>query len=349
MKTPMLWPMTNSAKPVSIWLFICCAMIFIMVAIGGVTRLTESGLSITQWKPVTGVIPPMNDTQWQAEFSEYQKIPEYQQLRKGMSLDEYKNIYFWEYLHRLWGRLIGIVFALPLIYFWVRGKLHQDWKIPLAVLFFLGLNQGFLGWYMVQSGLSVNVDVSQYRLTAHLTLAAIIYAYMLWIALHIKNFYKSAPLVSAPKNLRYATILVFIIFWLTFIMGGFMAGTNAGLLYATFPKFNGDWIPGGMWILEPLYRNLFENPTTIHAVHRFVATALVIGAIGLMLYSFFAKASKKIKVPAIHVGVMALIQMALGISAIARAVPITLGTAHQAGAMVLLTFFLWLLFVIRKQ
>ncbi|TAH33776.1 MAG: heme A synthase [Alphaproteobacteria bacterium] len=340
--------MINSAKPVSAWLFLCCAMIFIMVAIGGVTRLTESGLSITQWKPVTGIIPPLNDAEWQAEFSLYQQIPEYQLVHKGMTLDEYKNIYFWEYLHRLWGRLIGVVFALPLIYFWMRGKLQRDWKVPLVILFLLGLNQGFLGWYMVQSGLSVNTDVSQYRLTAHLTLAATIYAYMLWIALHIRNFYKSAPLTPSPKYLRGAAIILFALFWLTFVMGGFMAGTNAGLLYTTFPQFNGEWAPGGMWEMQPWYMNLFENTTTIHAVHRFLASALVIGALSLMMYGFASKTSKKIKVPLIHVGVMSLIQMALGISTIARGVPVALGAAHQAGAILLLTFFVWLLFNLRK-
>ncbi len=337
----------NSEKTVSAWLFICCAMIFIMVVIGGVTRLTESGLSITEWKPITGIIPPIGAAQWEQEFNAYQKIPEYTQFNKGMTLDEYKNIYWWEYLHRLWGRLIGLAFALPLIYFWARGQLHREWKLPLVILFLLGLNQGFLGWYMVQSGLSVRTDVSQYRLTAHLTLAAIIYAYMFWIALHIRNF--SAPKLYAANKIRKPAIALFGLFWVTFIMGGFMAGTNAGLAFRDFPQFNGQWWPDGFWGLWPWWANIFENPITIHALHRTLAVLSVVLGLALGFYAIAQRPPKSVKIPVLHVAGMGIVQMAIGISTIARGVPITLGAAHQAGAILLLTFYIWLLFAVRKN
>lgn len=333
--------MTAQAKLTSTWLFVCCAMIFIMVALGGATRLTESGLSITEWKPVSGIIPPLNETEWQAQFDLYKQIPQYRLMNSNITLDDYKTIFWWEYAHRVWGRLIGLAFFLPLVFFWAKGYLHKDWKPALIVLLILGANQGFLGWIMVQSGLEgTRTSVSPYRLTAHLTLAAVIYAYMLWVALHIKNYF--SPKGPGAPFLRKPTLLLFALFWLTFIMGGFMAGTHSGLLYKTFPLYNGEAVPGGLLAMQPWYANFFENSTTIHFTHRSLAILLVLGSIALAAYGW--RAAKPVKVPLIHVAAMALVQMALGISTIAREVPVLLGTLHQAGSILLLTFFIWLLF-----
>ncbi len=317
-----------------------------MVVLGGVTRLTESGLSITEWKPVSGVLPPLNESQWREEFTKYQTIPEFKIERPQMTLDEYKTIYWWEYAHRLWGRLIGLAFFLPLVYFFVRGNLHKDWIPPLIIILLLGANQGFLGWYMVESGLSVRTDVSQYRLTAHLTLACLIYAYTLWIALHIRH---AAMKLFVPKaKILWPVMAIFALYWMTFIMGGFMAGTNAGLLYQTFPKYNADWWPSGVWILEPWYKNLFENTTAIHAVHRSLAIGLVVGSIAIVPYILKFRPPKSVKIPLFHVAGMGLVQMAIGISTIKHQIPIWLGALHQAGGVLLLTFFIWLLFSLRK-
>ena len=172
-------------QAIAYWLLLCCAMIFLMIVIGGITRLTLSGLSITEWQPVTGIVPPLSEAAWAAEFEKYQQIPQYKLLNAGMSLGEFKSIFLWEYVHRLWGRLIGFVYALPLLYFLIRRRIPRRLTLPLAGIFLLGFAQGALGWYMVKSGLSDRVSVSQYRLVAHLALALAIYALTLWIALGI--------------------------------------------------------------------------------------------------------------------------------------------------------------------
>lgn len=342
--------MTNALskqKYVSTWLLLCALMVFIMVGIGGATRLTESGLSITEWKPVTGVMPPLSEQSWLDEFAKYQKIPEYQQINRGMSLDEYKVIYWWEYAHRLWGRLIGLAFGLPLLFFWVRGYLQPAWKTPLLVILALGAAQGFMGWFMVQSGLSVRTDVSQYRLTAHLGLAAIIFSALLWYGWRIRHW--GQRVMVCHHQLCSHSLILFLLFVAVFIMGGFMAGTNAGLLFKTFPLYNGTWWPENAWVDALGLKNFFENTTLIHALHRTLAVAFVVYALVFVFWAVRHTNCKTIKIPLYHVAGFSVLQTVLGIKTIALGVPITLGVLHQLGGFLVLGSLVWAFYAMRLR
>ena len=238
------------------WLFLCCGLIFLMVVVGGITRLTLSGLSITEWKPVIGIVPPLSAADWAAEFARYQQIPEYRAIHFAMSLDEFKSIYYWEYLHRLLGRLIGVAFAVPFIWFLARRQLPRRLAPPLAGILLLGFLQGALGWYMVESGLADRVEVSQYRLVAHLALALAIYAAILWTALGIV---RGSRLPDAGPGWRRASEAVLALVALTILAGGFVAGTRAGLTYNTFPLMDGRLVPAGYAQLQPLMAELVRE------------------------------------------------------------------------------------------
>lgn len=338
---------TTGDRPVAVWLLICCAMIFAMVVIGGITRLTESGLSITEWRPLTGILPPLNEAEWQRVFDLYQRIPEYQLINRGMTLEEFKGIFWWEYIHRLWGRLIGVVFALPFLYFLVRGRIRRPLMPHLVAMFVLGGLQGLLGWYMVQSGLSERTDVSQYRLAAHLAAAFAIYAYIFWIALTLMRPLPAAQPDPGAAGLRRHLLAVAGLTGLTLLYGGFVAGLNAGMVYNTFPLMNGRLLPDGPLFLEPVWINLFENPGTVQFIHRVLAIALV----GTTLWLWVRARAVAL---AGHAGValtlltgMVLIQASLGIATLLLVVPIPLAAAHQAGAVVVLTLILWALHELR--
>ena len=301
-------PAKRGERAVAYWLLLCCGMIFAMVVIGGITRLTLSGLSITEWQPVTGIVPPLSEAAWIAEFEKYQQIPQYKLLNAGMSLGEFKSIFLWEYVHRLWGRLIGFVYALPLVYFLVRRQVPRRLVLPLAGVFLLGFAQGALGWYMVKSGLADRVSVSQYRLVAHLALALAIYALTLWIALGIlaragKNPSPASrerggrprkrpvgegaggesglrpltPTLSpvggegvSPAWRRAAEAIIGLVA-LTIAAGGFVAGLHAGLTYNTFPLMDGSFVPAGYATLKPFVLNWFENIAAVQFNHRVLA------------------------------------------------------------------------------
>ncbi len=289
-------------QAIAYWLLLCCAMIFLMVVIGGITRLTLSGLSITEWQPVTGIVPPLSEAAWVAEFEKYQQIPQYKLLNAGMSLGEFKSIFLWEYVHRLWGRLIGFVYALPLLYFLMRRQIPRRLMLPLAGIFLLGFAQGALGWYMVKSGLSDRVSVSQYRLVAHLALALAIYALTLWIALGILARTKPSPasregaaaqrrwvrawqrvrLRPSPqpsppagrgsvRRWRRAAEAMIGLVALTIAAGGFVAGLHAGLIYNTFPLMDGSFVPSGYAALKPFVLNWFETIAAVQFNHRLLA------------------------------------------------------------------------------
>jgi heme a synthase len=243
-----------------------------MVVVGGITRLTLSGLSITEWKPVIGIVPPLSAADWAAEFARYQQIPEYRAIHFAMSLDEFKSIYYWEYVHRLLGRLIGVAFALPFIWFLARRRLPWRLAPPLAGILLLGFLQGALGWYMVESGLADRVEVSQYRLVAHLALALAIYAAILWTALGIVG---GSP--GASAGWRRAADAVLALVAVTILAGGFVAGTRAGLTYNTFPLMDGRLLPGGYDQLQPFYLNWFENIAAVQFDHRALAIATATG------------------------------------------------------------------------
>jgi cytochrome c oxidase assembly protein subunit 15 len=317
---------------VAAWLFFCCGLIFLMVVVGGITRLTLSGLSITEWKPVIGIVPPLSASDWAAEFARYQQIPEYRAIHFAMSLDEFKSIYYWEYFHRLLGRLIGVAFAVPFIWFLARRQLPRHLAPPLAGILLLGFLQGALGWYMVESGLADRVEVSQYRLTAHLALALAIYAAILWTALGIVR-----GIAGASVGWRRAAEAVLALVALTILAGGFVAGTRAGLTYNTFPLMDGRVVPAGYAQLQPLWLNWFENIAAVQFDHRALAVATVSAV--FLLWAVGLRANLPIPArKALHALVaIAVLQVALGISTLLLVVPIPLAAAHQAGAVLLLT------------
>jgi cytochrome c oxidase assembly protein subunit 15 len=331
-RTPGRAGAERDARAVAVWLLVCCAMIFAMVVIGGITRLTWSGLSITEWQPVTGIVPPLSAADWTVEFDKYQQTPQYKLLNAGMALGDFKTIFLWEYVHRLWGRLIGFVYLLPFVYFLWRGRIPRRLAWPLAGIFALGFAQGALGWYMVESGLADRIEVSQYRLTAHLALALVIYAATLWTALGLLE----NPSSGASRIRRGAEIVLGLV-GLTIVAGGFVAGLNAGLVYNTFPLMGGRLVPADYAQLAPFVRNWFENVAAVQFDHRMLAMTTIVSVIALW------QAGRRDTLPlpaqrALHALLaIAVLQLSLGISTLLLVVPIPLAAAHQAGAVLLLS------------
>jgi cytochrome c oxidase assembly protein subunit 15 len=256
------------------WLFSLTALVFAMVVVGGATRLTDSGLSITEWQPIVGSVPPLTEADWQDAFAKYKEIPEYQRVNQGMSLEQFKVIYWWEWAHRALGRLIGLVFALPFAWFWFRGRLPPGLAPKLLGVLALGGLQGFIGWYMVQSGLAERVDVSQYRLALHLMLAFVIFGLLLWLALGLSAGGTPVRLSPVGRAQQRVAPLLIALLLVQIALGAFVAGLKAGLTYNTWPLMDGKLIPDGLGTLEPWYLNLFENVTTVQFAHRIVAYIL---------------------------------------------------------------------------
>ena len=327
----------TSARPqVAAWLLLCCALVFAMVVVGGVTRLTRSGLSIVEWQPILGTLPPMNVAQWQETFSKYQLTPEYLKVNHAMTLDEFKGIFWWEYFHRLLGRMIGMVFLLPLLWFWWRGRIDRPLALRLAGVFVLGGLQGAMGWYMVKSGLVDDPRVSQYRLTAHLAIAFAIYAAMLWTALGL--LYPGAEAAS-PKQKRLSRFSWVITATLAYmvITGGFVAGIRAGFAYNTFPLMNGHLVPPEIFMIEPWYLNFFNNMATVQFDHRLGAWLLAFLVPWFWLQTRREAHSARTNVATtLLLGLLAL-QITLGIATLLLVMPIPLAAAHQGGAVLLLS------------
>ncbi|MGH7174228.1 MAG: COX15/CtaA family protein [Gemmataceae bacterium] len=320
-------------RMVAYWLLACAAMIFAMVALGGITRLTESGLSITQWRPIEGVVPPLNRAEWQAAFDAYKQIPQYDAIHAGMTLAQFKGIYFWEWFHRLWGRLIGVVFLLPFLYFLVRQKIPASFAPRLMLLFLLGAFQGAVGWWMVKSGLEHRVEVSQYRLAAHLGMAIIIYGAIIWVALDLlrPDRHETAPAMRRAAGAMLALVFV------TLIAGAFTAGLRAGYIDNTFPLMDGHWVPPAWGHLTPWWRNLFENPEAVQFDHRVIAACTWLGALALFLASFKAKLTRSAR-GAIHaLFTLVTIQAGLGLATLLLVVPLPLALAHQLGGTLVIT------------
>ncbi len=333
-------------KTIALWLFICCGFVFAMIVLGGVTRLTQSGLSMVEWDPIMGVIPPVNEQQWQETFELYQQYPEYQQKNLGMSLAEFKQIFYMEYAHRVLGRLIGIVFLLPFLFFWLSRRIDQDLMLRLGGLFVLGGLQGLLGWYMVKSGLVDDPHVSQYRLTAHLALAVLIYGYMLWLGLQL---WFGEARQAAPARLRTATVAVSALLVVTLLSGGFVAGLKAGLIYNTFPLMNGQWIPDGMLAVQPAILNLFENIVTVQFDHRWLAKATLLAVIVLWWYAIRQPIERRVRIGYHLLLLLACAQVALGIATLLMRVPVSLGAAHQGMALLLFTVVVYLNQALRSK
>lgn len=321
-------------KLIGRWLTLCAATIFGMILLGGLTRLTESGLSMVDWRPIMGVVPPLSTDDWVYLFDQYKLYPEYQLVNAGMSLAEFKQIFWFEYLHRMLGRLIGLMFFIPLMVFLWTGKVRASLKPHLFTLLFLGGCQGLMGWYMVQSGLIDRPDVSQYRLTAHLGLAIAIYAYIIWLAI---------GLFSPERQQREgATTSVFSIIGLVYLMilsGGFVAGTNAGLSFPTWPLMGDSFIP------PALYRDgitsVFEQVTTIHFNHRMLAYVTGVVLIFAALRGLIRSGDTRLRLASILMLTAVCLQIVLGISTVLSHVDITIAAGHQSGAVVLLTTVLF--------
>jgi cytochrome c oxidase assembly protein subunit 15 len=330
--------MTNQLKPVQIWIYTGCAMIFAMVLIGGITRLTDSGLSIVEWKPIMGAIPPLNDAQWHEAFEKYKLIPQYTLMNKGMSMTEFKNIFFWEYLHRLWGRLIGVVFIIPFVFFLIKGMLPKPLLLKLLVVFFLGGLQGFVGWFMVQSGLSENVSVSHFRLALHLMMAILLYSYLLYIGFFLSNK-PSFALPAAKKqvlNLSYSLVALLV---LQLFYGALMAGLKAGLFYPTYPLMNNQIIPDGFTTMDTWCQNLFSNITSVQFIHRNIP--ILIGIVLLLIWRKTRQLQDKTLSTSIFLIIGTyILQFVLGVVTVLNCVghiPLLWGVLHQMGAMVLFT------------
>lgn len=323
----------KAARRIALWLIVMCGLVAAMVIVGGATRLTDSGLSITEWRPVTGAVPPMSETAWLAEFEKYKAIPEYQQVNYGMSLGEFKEIYWWEWGHRFLGRIIGIAFLFPLIFFVATKQATKPLTIKLFGLFILGGMQGLLGWYMVQSGLADRIDVSQYRLAAHLSLAVFLFALMAWLVFDLWPTEK----VIVPKNLRLGALALTIGVFGQIILGAFVAGLRAGRTFNTWPLMDGAFFPQGYFAGSPGFNDLFETIAAVQFNHRIGAYFVAAGA----LWFWFAARKTGLESRARLVLAAVGFQIVLGIWTLLAATPIALGLIHQAGALLVLTAALY--------
>jgi heme a synthase len=332
-------------RPVAVWLLICAVMILVMVVLGGVTRLTHSGLSIVEWHPVSGIVPPMNEAAWEELFRHYKQFPEYKKLNTGMTLTGFKGIFWLEFLHRFWGRLIGLAFLLPFLYFAWRRQLPSGFAAKLLGIFILGAMQGVMGWLMVKSGLVDRPDVSQYRLTAHLGLAFLLYAYILWLALG-QLFPRAENAGCAHLRIDAWCLLMLVAF--TVLAGGLVAGLDAGFAYNTFPLMAGQWIPEHLFDRQPWFVNFFENLITVQFTHRVLAS---LTAIGVLVFYWRARgqALQARTWTALTCLLLLVVgQYALGVATLLNVVPVSLGAAHQTGALLLFTGVLWVVHELRK-
>ena len=332
-----------AARPlIQTWLFSLCSLIFAIVLVGGATRLTGSGLSITEWKPIMGAIPPLNAADWAEAFEKYKAIPQYQKINYGMSLDEFKSIFWWEWAHRFLGRFIGIAFLLPFLFFLFTKRLETSLKPTLWIMFALGGLQGFIGWYMVASGLVERTEVSQYRLALHLGLAIFIYGCLFWIALGLGKQQK--PAMSGPKSGRMVANVLLGLIFLQIIAGAFVAGLKAGEAFNTWPLMDQQVIPNGLWTIEPLWKNLFENIRTVQFDHRILAYIIALAGLAHLVQvwrqSNTGIGASSIKSALILTGAI-FTQIGLGIWTLLKVVPLDLALAHQGMALILFSIALW--------
>jgi len=327
------------ARTVRLWLYAVAAMVLAMVLVGGATRLTESGLSITEWQPVMGALPPLSEAQWQAEFQRYQQIPQYHAFNQDMTLDAFKTIFWWEWTHRLIGRLIGVVFLVPLLWFLWRGWIGPGLRARLWLIFGLGALQGAVGWWMVASGLVHRVEVSQYRLATHLLLACLIYIAILWTALRLDRPDKEFHAEPVPARIRASTAGLVLLVLAQIYLGALVAGLRAGYIYNTWPLIDGGFVPGAahLFSLSPVWRNFFENTLTVQFNHRVLAYAIWFCALlHLVDVSRAAKRGAALA-GAIVLFVAVTLQAALGIWTLLMVAPLSLSLAHQGMAMLVLT------------
>jgi heme a synthase len=324
----------SDRRAVAAWLLVCAGLVFLIVVVGGVTRLTRSGLSIVEWQPLIGIVPPLSEADWQALFAKYQETPEYKLVNHGMDLEGFKGIFWWEYIHRLLARAVGLVFLIPFLYFLIRKKLDRPLAWKLGGIFLLGAAQGAMGWLMVKSGLVDDPKVSPFRLTIHLGLALAIFAAQFWLALGLL-WPRHRPIE------RFAGVLPLVIFAMA-LSGGMVAGLRAGYAYPTFPLMNGHFIPPEILLLEPWWMNFGYNMATVQFVHRAFFWLLAV-LVPLAWWRYW-------HLPAAHALMTAFVlQATLGIATLLTGIPVVLGTAHQGGAVVLLAAALWIAHTARWQ
>jgi cytochrome c oxidase assembly protein subunit 15 len=302
-----------------------------MILVGGATRLTDSGLSITEWQPIVGTIPPLSQADWQEAFAAYRQIPEYTELKRGMSLDEFKTIYWWEWAHRFLGRLIGIAFFVPFVAFWIAGYIPRTLLPRLVGLFLLGGLQGAVGWYMVKSGLLERTDVSQYRLTAHFGIALLILGYTLWLLFGLGEREQGPG--SRTRIAAWVAGSVLALVFVQMLAGALVAGLDAGMGFNTWPLIDGAFVPSGLGEATPWYLNLFENPLTVQFDHRMLGYAVVLATLAQVIWLALKGAPQALIWSASTLALFSLLQATLGVWTLLLAVPITLGLAHQAGAI----------------
>jgi len=325
----------RNRKAVRIWLGLVIFTLFCLVLVGGATRLTDSGLSITEWKPIHGVIPPLNAAEWQEEFELYQRIPQYQLLNSHMTVDEFKSIFWWEWAHRFLARSIGIIFALPLAFFWLTGRIEKRVRLPLLGTLALGGFQGFIGWWMVSSGLTKLVSVSQYRLATHLVIACLIFSACVWIMRGLAPHAKDRAPTDSSK--WAAGAIAFLVLFQIYL-GALVAGLDAGLSYNTWPLMDGAFIPGDLFIQNPWWINLFENPKTVQFVHRCGAYVLLAAVFLHMIISLSKAPATTHARRAVLLFILVCIQAVIGISTLIFQVPLDMALAHQGMALIVLGF-----------
>jgi len=330
--------------PIVAWLWLTAALVLAMIIVGGATRLTGSGLSITEWRPIMGIIPPLTDDAWQVAFAKYKEIPQYKLLNKGMSLDAFKTIFWWEWGHRALGRLIGIVFGLPLALLWWKGRIDRRLTRQLTGILVLGALQAGAGWYMVASGLADRVSVSQYRLAIHLSIAFVILGALVWVALGLGRGREASPpphrltLSSSGGPWAFALLALLMI---QVVAGALVAGMKAGLLYNSWPLMDGRLIPSGLFAKEPWWVNLGESMLTVQFNHRLLAYILLIAAWAHALHLMRRDATAPLALSALALALAMTVQAAVGIWTLLAQVPLSLGLIHQGGAAIVFAMAVW--------
>lgn len=344
--------MSQTASPyraIILWLLVVCALIVLMVVVGGLTRLTNSGLSMVDWRPIMGVLPPLSETEWLKVFAIYQQYPEYIQRNQGMSLDDFKSIFYWEYGHRLLGRLLGLIFLIPFLVFWIRKQLDKSLVKKLGFAFVLGGLQGLMGWYMVMSGLVDEPRVSQYRLAAHLGLALMVLAYLFWIVLDLRQkTYTSDVSALDQPGLRKLILFTTVLFVLQILFGALTAGLHAGWGYNTFPTMNGQWVASAVGELSPLWLNLFESSASVQFSHRLLGSLLLVVTFIAWL-NVFRKPISWSQKASLHLLFFSLIiQYGLGVYTLVNVVPLVGASLHQTVACLVLLAVVYANFQFRK-
>lgn len=330
-------PARQPSRAVATWLFSLYLMVFAMVIVGGATRLTGSGLSMVEWQPLMGVLPPLSESDWIEAFQKYQRSPQYQLVNHWMALSDFKRIFVWEYAHRLLGRLIGVVFLVPWLFFLIRRRLDRPLAWKTFVAFLLGGAQGLLGWLMVKSGLVDDPAVSHYRLAAHLVLALVVGHYLLWLFLDVRRPIASRSPAQPRSRLNAPTWSFIGLLALQIVFGALMAGKHAGLVAATFPDMNGEWIPSTFWSIEPWWRDLLENPMSIHFLHRLLGAAVTLSAVGLAYWAHRCARTRSERSLAWFLAGLTLLQFFLGVLVVIWFVPLHAAIAHQTCAFIILS------------